>query len=93
MRSEIEKTEQSGDHNPESVYGVSLHCTNGIIVQLKNENFRVIAVPLNSSANTGTQENRGIKKQRSFDPSKSGQSQFKLSSFLSTKTDQIWCWA
>ena len=27
----------NGDHNPESVYGVSLHCTNGIMIQLQED--------------------------------------------------------
>ena len=33
----------NGDHNPESVYGALLHCTNGIMIQIQEDRPSLVA--------------------------------------------------
>ena len=58
------------DHNPESVYGVSLHCTNGIMIQLQEDRPSPVAstdvIVTESAENTITQSR--TRKIRSFQP-------------------------
>ena len=60
----------NGDHNPMSVYGVSLHCTNGIRIQLQEDRPSPVAstdVIVTENAENTIPQSR-TKKRRSFQP-------------------------
>ena len=60
----------NGDHNPESVHGVSLHCTNGIMRKLQEDRPSPVAstdvIVTDNTENTITESR--TRKRRSFQP-------------------------
>ena len=63
----------TGDHNPESVYGVSLHFTNDIMIQLQEDRPSPVpstdVIATENTENTITQSR--TRKRRSFQPAQS----------------------